>query len=356
MKCITAVAIVLACNGCALLGTPMGKAIARSAIDIARDVLVERLAGVDPSPESFCVGEWDERVCYVPDPAQAAAVIMRDFDERGAVPDTKNTQCFDAAEETGNDRVTGLICYAPECSTCDSTATEETNGSESGNGNGKRAETPSATQRKGASDRHREGDPEGSAGLHSGRGREDGQGDVRDGEGHGEAAFTGRGGVTEADRGARPVVQLWLARAAVGECDFILPDCHAATWFTLQRRWRRLMLRWPRYTLDQMARNYCAVFKGKPERRKRWVRGLSAAGTRPDGWPSGNVPWARQSVRWAAIYARAGAFLRGEVKDPCRGKPTHLGGLIDRGRMSPHKWQMVPCGRTGDQRFWEARS
>lgn len=114
------------------------------------------------------------------------------------------------------------------------------------------------------------------------------------------------------------------------------------------------MQRWPTYTLDQMARNYCAAFKGKSEGRKRWVRGLVASGDVPDGWPV-RASWKRYAPHWKAVHQRAGAFLRGEVKDPCKGSPTHFGGLIDRARMNPHKWRMVPCGNTGDQRFWAAR-
>ena len=157
-------------------------------------------------------------------------------------------------------------------------------------------------------------------------------------------------------RGDASATQLVLAMAAVGECDFLLPDCHAATWFTLDRRLNDIVKpRWPSRTLDWMTIAYCAVFRGKMDPRKRWVRGLLASGDKPDGWPT-NLDWDRYAPKWAAIYERAGAFLRGEVADPCKGAPVHLGGLIDRARMSPHKWQMVRCGRTGDQRFWELRS
>ncbi len=350
MKYIT-MTLTLAFTGCGFLGSPAGQAIARTAIDIARDVLIERLAGTDPTTEAFCVGEEDERVCYVPDPTQAAAVILRDFEDRGAAPDTKNTFCFDAAEETGNDRVPGLVCYVPECFMCNSTG-EEIDHVRDG------TEEAAAAQRDGAGAGHREGPAASSDGVHPGGRRRDGGVDVRDGEGPGDEVVHRRGAGRNHHRrgeGRSRIVQLWLARAAVGECDLILPDCHAGTWWTLHRRWVRVMRRWPSYTLDQMARNYCAVFKGKPEGRKRWVRGLVAAATLPDGWPQARVPWERRSARWTSIYARAGAFLRGEVKDPCRGKPVHFGAGTDLLRFSLQDWERVHCGRTQAQTFLQVR-
>lgn len=134
----------------------------------------------------------------------------------------------------------------------------------------------------------------------------------------------------------------------------MLPDCHAATWHTLQRRWRRVARRWPSYTLERMARNYCAVFKGKSDGRKRWVRGLVAAGTQPDGWPAA-ASWERHRPRWDALHARAGAFLRGELRDPCRGKPTHFGAGQDLARFPEADWARIDCGHTLRQKFLEAR-
>lgn len=133
----------------------------------------------------------------------------------------------------------------------------------------------------------------------------------------------------------------------------MLPDCEAGVWHTLQRRWRQAARRWQRLTLAGLVRAYCAVFKGRPVGRKRWVRGL-LADRAPDGWPA-RASWKRRGPRWLAIYERAGAFLRGEIPDLCKGEPTHTGGLIDSARMNPHKFRMVWCGRTGDQRFWEVR-
>lgn len=227
-------------------------------------------------------------------------------------------------------------------STCESTEKDIENVRNGSSG----TEEGVAAQRDGAGEGHRTG-PAGSAdGVHQGGERGAGAGDAHDGV---------EDGLNAGGPEAAPVMQLWIARAAVGECDFLLPDCHAATWHTLQRRLRTVMLpRWPRYTLDKLVRKYCAAFRGRPDDRERWVRGLVAPGTKPHGWPR-NLRWDRYAPIWETIYNRAGAFLRGEVEDPCKGRPTHLGGLIDRARMNPHKWRMVRCGKTGDQRFWELR-
>ena len=61
--------------------------------------------------------------------------------------------------------------------------------------------------------------------------------------------------IAHADRDA---TQLTLARAAVGECGWLLPDCEAALWHTMQRR-AAMVQRWrPAYTLRQMVLKYCA--------------------------------------------------------------------------------------------------
>ncbi len=233
-------------------------------------------------------------------------------------------------------------------STCESTAEEienVRNGSD-------RIDTEEgiAARRDGAGGGHSGGPPESSDGVHRRGPRGDGGGNARDAEENGLNA-----GEPEA-RPVDPVVQLWLARAAVGECNFSLPDCPAAVWHTLQRRWLNLVLpRWPDYTLDRMARQYCAVFKGKSEKRKRWVRGLVADGSEPDGWPDA-ASWEVHGPHWEAIHDMAGEFLRGNIKDPCKGSPVHLGGRIDRWKMHPDKWAVVHCGDTGNQMFWVLKS
>ena len=163
----------------------------------------------------------------------------------------------------------------------------------------------------------------------------------------------------------RDDTQLTLARAAVGECDLRMPDCEAALWHTMQRRAVMVQRFRPAYTLRMMVLKYCAIFRGKHEGRRVWVRALRPSGEQPPGWPRG-ASWEKHRPHWLRIYARAGDYLNGEVKDPCagrrkrgKGKPIHTGGLMDKGRMAPDKWREVDCGKTRTklrtQFFWEAR-
>lgn len=151
----------------------------------------------------------------------------------------------------------------------------------------------------------------------------------------------------------RLATQLTLARAAVGECGWLLPDCSAAVWHTLARRAAVVGM-----TLRRMVLKYCSVFRGKHEGRRVWVRGLNADGKRPNGWPE-SASWSKHAVIWNRMYERAGLFLDGKVKDPCRGKPIHTGGDMDSHRMDPDDWRKVYCGvthtRTSRQNFWERR-
>ncbi len=148
--------------------------------------------------------------------------------------------------------------------------------------------------------------------------------------------------------------QLTIARAAVGECGWKMPDCTAALWHTLARRRTHVAERIPGYSLRKMFLQYCAIFKGRSEGRKRWVRGLRADAASPSGWTSG-ASWGKHMGRWQKVYARAGDFLQGNVPDPCKGKPVHTGSIVDAARMSPHRWQIVDCGVTRDQIFWERK-
>lgn len=103
---------------------------------------------------------------------------------------------------------------------------------------------------------------------------------------------------------------------------------------------------------------YCAVFRGKYQGRRVWIRALQPDGAQPNGWP-GRSKWDVHRPWWDRIYQRAGAFLSGEVKDRCKGKPIHTGGPRDRARMNPADWRMVDCGNTRtkerEQFFWERR-
>ncbi len=167
-----------------------------------------------------------------------------------------------------------------------------------------------------------------------------------------------------ARRGGLPPAQLVLARAAVGECGWFMPDCEAGVWHTLQRRHAGvLVVRAARgdrrgYSLTMMFLQYCAVFRGPHAGRNRWVRTLPDRPGGPEGWPRA-ARWDLHEPYWHRVHLRAGLFLRGLVPDPCDGEPVHTGGIMDRARMNPAKFREVDCGETRrggrEQFFWERR-
>lgn len=166
------------------------------------------------------------------------------------------------------------------------------------------------------------------------------------------------------DRGARSsgntgavaaTTQRVIAQAAIAECGWLLPDCHAAVWHVLRRRADRRGR-----TLAQTTRAYCALWspRGGRTSRAQWVRSLhapvAAASPRPHGWP-GNASWPRHAPMWRAVYHRAGDMLRGGVGDPCGSTAWHFGGAMDEARAKRAGWVRVQCGDTGGQRFWGRR-
>lgn len=140
-----------------------------------------------------------------------------------------------------------------------------------------------------------------------------------------------------------------LQRAFVAEADFDAPRDHAAIAHVLQRRADA-----QGRTLDELTRQYVSVFKvavaGKP--RTKWVRGLTTACEKPDGWPSKERRWSRTAC--LNVVARARAFLSGDLLDPCAGHADHWGGSMDVARARRAGWRVVDCGRTHNT-FWGTR-
>lgn len=147
-----------------------------------------------------------------------------------------------------------------------------------------------------------------------------------------------------------PGTQLVLAQAAVAECGWGDANCHAAGWHVLARR---VSLSRNRRTLAETARAYCATWKPINRLRKPWVRALVAPGEiapEPSQWPAASASWARHAPKWRAVYERAGAFLRGEVRDPCKGgKALHFGGDMD---PPGPGWAELQCEQTVRQHFY----
>jgi hypothetical protein len=120
---------------------------------------------------------------------------------------------------------------------------------------------------------------------------------------------------------------------------------HIAIAYVLARRWRRMVERWPRMRFLDIVRTYCAGlgdYRREFTPRQQWLRSLSPTGTKPKGWPDG-ASWTRHLPLWKAALERSDRWRQGKLRDPCRGKAWHWGGVIDtpQGRMVP-----VDCGKT----------
>jgi hypothetical protein len=140
--------------------------------------------------------------------------------------------------------------------------------------------------------------------------------------------------------------RIWLARAMVAEGGWTAERDHVAIAYVLARRWRAAQARSPGVRLVNVIRRYCAGLEpGRAQltRRQRWLRSLTPMLEEPDGWPSEKASWARHRQVWAGVLARADAWSRGRLPDPCRGASWYWGGVMDlpRGRM-----YRVDCGAT----------
>ena len=176
------------------------------------------------------------------------------------------------------------------------------------------------------------------------------------------AGFVSCGSPSVALAAKRASTQLILARAAVAECGWRLPDCHAAVWHTFDNRIERMRrnesLR-PGYGIRELATNYCTALKSDPKTdRHWWVQGLPtpAPGVAPPvHWPA-QSRWDKHLPMWTTIYERAGAFLSGSLSDPCAEPTFHFGGDMDRSGPKNQGWERVECGvtctRDRCQHFW----
>jgi hypothetical protein len=142
-----------------------------------------------------------------------------------------------------------------------------------------------------------------------------------------------------------PEAHIWLSRAMVAEAGWKAERDHIAIAYVLARRWKRLAERWPTLRFIDVIRNYCAGlgdYRRELTARQRWLRALSWKDAQPKGWPR-SASWKRYLPLWRATVLRSARWSEGRLRDPCRGRAWHWGGVIDtpQGRMVP-----VDCGHT----------
>ena len=150
--------------------------------------------------------------------------------------------------------------------------------------------------------------------------------------------------------------ELWLARAFIGEAGWMQRNAHAGIAHVLARRWHRVVRRYEAMRFETVIKNYCHALgfkrRGTPTPRHLWIRGLVGA-VAPKAWPHHKSLWDRHRPRWAAAMKRSRKWFSGRIKDPCRGRAWHWGGLIDRELAQKKRFRTVDCGDTGGTTFYD---
>ena len=122
-----------------------------------------------------------------------------------------------------------------------------------------------------------------------------------------------------------------LAISFVAEADFRAEADHIAIAYRLAE-----LARQRRTTLRETVLAYVSIWKPHVRTpRARWVRALRPTCEEPDGWPQ---RWTWRPELCLAVFERARAFMRGELRDTCP-RAQHWGGTMDvpQGRMVPVK-------------------
>ena len=141
-----------------------------------------------------------------------------------------------------------------------------------------------------------------------------------------------------------------LLQLVVGEAGWQAESDHAAMLHAYQRLAAASGL-----TLREAKVHTPEMNAGYPRPHRRWLRTLSPACSEPAAWLRGN--WDAGYVYLCArVTAAVRAFRRGELRDPCRGKPTQW-----RARSCPEcqrkarrkGWRRIGCGRETLHVYWE---
>ena len=131
----------------------------------------------------------------------------------------------------------------------------------------------------------------------------------------------------------------------VAEAGWEAATDHIAIAYVLARRWRRVKERFTSLRFVDVVRTYCTGlgnYRRSLTPRQQWLRSLNFAAEAPQGWPT-TASWSNHESFWRAALARSQAWFQGRLRDPCRGRAEHWGGIIDspQGRMVP-----IDCGET----------
>lgn len=110
-----------------------------------------------------------------------------------------------------------------------------------------------------------------------------------------------------AARAAAPAAPAQLVQAWVSEAGWLAHREHAIQAHVLAR-WARQDGKTLRATIEQRVWRF--------SRPAAWIRQLSPRCEQPAAWPP-RLSWARHAPLCRALFARAEAFGRGEVPDPC---------------------------------------
>ena len=102
-----------------------------------------------------------------------------------------------------------------------------------------------------------------------------------------------------------------------------------------------------RTTLREIVLAYVSIWKPHVRTpRARWVRALRPTCVEPDGWPK---RWRWRPELCRAVFERARAFMRGELKDSCPGASNwgakNLRSDVERGNRAVRegRWRKLDC-------------
>jgi hypothetical protein len=118
-----------------------------------------------------------------------------------------------------------------------------------------------------------------------------------------------------------------LAHAWNAEADWSGPD-HVAIGYVFVRRWQMAQ---GKLSFAEVVRRYVSAYSTRhPSDRHRRVLATDESCEEPAGWDPHDGQWqAYAAPRCRALWERVDRWARGELRDPCQGRPTDFGGAMD---------------------------